>query len=120
MVIERRFGVAALQRSRQLVIGSWWRTFGVLLAAGLIADVPGSALKFLWGFVPFFGAVLTGATRAVTSTYGAIVLMIYYFDRRCRTEEFDLLTLAEQIRNQGSNRLISPQGVRSLTVRDAD
>jgi hypothetical protein len=27
------------------------------------------------------------------------VLVIYYFDRRCRTEDFDLRFLAEQIRS---------------------
>lgn len=102
MIVERRFGIAALKRSRQLVVGSWWLTIGIVITAGLIADVPATALKFVWGFIPVIGVILTSATQAVASAYSMIALMIYYFDRRCRTEDFDLRLLAEQIRSQST------------------
>ena len=57
------------------------------------------ALAAIWSFIPFFGPILSAATRSVTSTYAAIVIVIYYFDRRCRVENFDLQYLAEQIRS---------------------
>ena len=101
MIVERRFGIAALRRSRELVKGAWGRTFAILFVAGLIASVPGGMLKVYWMFIPYLGAILNAATSAVTSTYSAVVLVIYYFDRRCRVEEFDLHFLARQIRAEG-------------------
>jgi hypothetical protein len=98
MVVERRFGRSALRRSRELVVGSSWRTLGILLTAFLIADIPAHTLKFIWGSMPVIGGALTHATIAVTSTYGVVALMIYYIDRRCRTEDFDLRILAEEVR----------------------
>lgn len=101
MVVEQRFGMSALSRSRGLVTGTWWATFGILLVAGLLVSLPATALQLVWGFIPFFGPMLNAATQAVTSTYSAVVLVVYYFDRRCRVEDFDLRLLAEQIRAAG-------------------
>ena len=98
MIIEQRFGMESMRRSRTLVRGAWWATFAITLSAGLISEVPTLALAAIWSFIPFFGPILTAATRSVTSTYAAIVVVIYYFDRRCRVEDFDLHFLAEQIR----------------------
>lgn len=100
MIIEHRFGMAALRRSRELVRGAWWRTFAIGAVAGLIAEVPASALAILWAYIPVLGPLLNAATLAVTVTYSAVALVIYYFDRRCRTEDFDLRLLAEQIRSE--------------------
>jgi hypothetical protein len=100
MIVEHRFGMSALRRSRELVLGSWWLTMGLLFTAALIAQVPAAALRFVWSFIPFVGVILTAATSAVSSTYGQVALMVYYIDRRCRTEDFDLRLLAEQVRSQ--------------------
>lgn len=98
MVIDRRFGRAALRRSKELVAASWWRSFGIMVTAVLVAELPYHTMKLVWGFVPVAGAVLSFTTAAVTTTYGVVALMIYYIDRRCRTEDFDLRLLAEQVR----------------------
>ena len=100
MIVEHRFGMTALRRSRQLVIGAWWRTFGIFFVAFLIAEVPAYVLQVLWSFIPVFGPILTAGTSAIASSYSLVVLVIYYFDRRCRTEGFDLRYLAEQIRSE--------------------
>jgi hypothetical protein len=39
IVLERQGVVASLRRSRSLVRGAWWRTFGILLLVNLIAQV---------------------------------------------------------------------------------
>ena len=39
IVLERQRVVASLRRSRALVRGAWWRTFGILLLVNLIAQV---------------------------------------------------------------------------------
>ncbi len=114
MVVERRFGMAAPRRSRELVAGSWWLTVGVIFVAGLIAALPGAALEFAWAFIPVIGVLLTAATQAITSTYQLIVLVIYYFDRRCRTEDFDLRLLAEQVRAQITPAMTPQPGSSSL------
>jgi len=98
MIVEGTFGMAALSRSRALVLGSWWRTFGIMLVVGLIVAIPAGALEFFWSYIPFLGAILNALTQAVTQSYGLVAVVIYYFDRRCRTEEFDLHLLAQQIR----------------------
>lgn len=100
MVVEGRFGMGALRRSRQLVRGAWWRTWGIFLIGAIIAQLPVAALGLFWAHIPILGPILNGATMAVTSTFGAVVMVIYYFDRRCRTEDFDLRLLAEQIRSE--------------------
>jgi len=98
IVLERRFGSAALRRSRDLISDAWWQTLGIVFVAILLANAPALALRFIWGFIPMLGPILTGATQAVSGAYGTVALVIYYFDRRCRTEDFDLRLLAEQVR----------------------
>jgi len=114
MIVERRFGMSAPRRSRELVLGSWWRTVGILFTAGVITGLPAAALGFVWAFIPVIGVLLTSATQAITSTYQLVALMIYYFDRRCRTEDFDLRLLAEQVRSQTVPAMASAPGSSSL------
>ncbi|HUY38645.1 MAG TPA: hypothetical protein VMV13_07430 [Candidatus Binataceae bacterium] len=114
MIIERRFGMESMSRSRALVRGAWWATFGIALAASVISEVPTLALTALWSFIPFLGPLLTGATRSVSATYLAAVMVIYYFDRRCRVEDFDLRLLAEQIRSEGQSGPLPSAGVSTV------
>ena len=114
MIVERKFGMGAASRSRQLVSGVWWYTLGVMVVSGLIASVPAGILQIIWARIPFLGPILTQATQAVTSTYSTIVLIVYYFDRRVRTEGFDLKLLAEHVRENMTARAatagVSPVG----------
>lgn len=114
MIVERRFGLSTIRRSRDLVEGVWWRTFGIILVAAVIVRVPLGALGFLWSSVPVVGIVLNGLTTSIAYAYGAIALVVYYFDRRCRIEDFDLRLLAEQIRTEGAQGSPGMTGVPSL------
>ena len=107
MILERRFGWHALRRSRALVKGEWWRTLGILVVAAIIANAPAYALGFVWRYIPIVGSILGSATHALSTTYGMIVSVIYYFDRRCRTEDFDLRLLAEQVRAEAKTAMIA-------------
>jgi hypothetical protein len=102
MVVERRFGFNALSRSRALVRGKWWVTLGIVLVSYFVAEIPVWALGLLWIQIPILGKLLSAATSAAALTYPTIVLVVYYFDRRCRLEDFDLRLLAEHIRAEGA------------------
>jgi hypothetical protein len=105
IVLERLFGNSALRRSTELVGDSWLRTLGLVFTAFLLANAPAAALRLIWGFIPLIGPVLTGATQAVSGAYGTVALVIYYFDHRCRTEDFDLRLLAEQVRAESKTAM---------------
>jgi hypothetical protein len=102
MIVEQSFGMAALRRSRALVAGAWWRTFGLMIVVDIIVMLPASALQAFWAFIPLFGPILNAATQAITDSYRLSAIVIYYFDRRCRTEDFDLRLLAQQIKAEGA------------------
>ena len=114
MIVERRFGRAALRRSGELVLGVWWRTLGTLLVAAIIVRVPLGVLDLLWSSIPVVGVVLSGLVTAIGYAYSAVVVIVYYFDRRCRLEDFDLRLLAEQVRSESVQGSPAMTGAPSL------
>ena len=102
MVVERRFGMSALRRSSALVKGAWWRTSGILLICLIVEGVPARIFQLLTSSVPVVGTLIQGLVFSFSYAYLATVVTVYYFDRRCRLEDFDLRYLAEQIRAEGS------------------
>jgi hypothetical protein len=114
MIVERRFGLSALRRSRDLVAGVWWRTFGIILVATLIVQIPMGALRFLWSSIPVVGIILSGLGTSIAAAYSAVAILVYYFDRRCRIEDFDLRLLAEQIRSEGAQASPAMTGVSAV------
>ncbi len=109
MVVERRFGMNALRRSSTLVKGAWWRTFGILLISLVVEEVPASVFRWLTSSVPIVGTLIQGLVFSFGYAYLATVVTVYYFDRRCRLEDFDLRYLAEQIRAEGSQTPAMPK-----------
>jgi hypothetical protein len=120
LILEKLTVLAALSRSRRLVSGSWWRTFGIFLLASIIAGVIsgivtvpfqlagglGSALSGHPGdqyhFVPL---LLTGIGTFLGGTlvrpFSASVIALLYIDRRMRAEALDL-TLQQAAANNPS------------------
>ncbi len=109
MIVEQFFGMRALGRSRALVRGSWWHVLAMAIAIGLISQIPVLVFSIAWSVIPFFGPVLTGAAHAITGAFASAALTIYYFDRRCRAEDFDLIFLAQQISAESAVPPSSPQ-----------
>jgi hypothetical protein len=98
-VLEPVGVVAALGRSRALVRGAWWRTFGTLLFAGFVVAVPAVVVMGLFGgfSLESQGAaalVRTALALAVIGTFaapfGTGVTGLIYVDRRIRRERFDV------------------------------
>lgn len=102
MIVEGLFGFSALRRSVELVKGVWWRTLGIIIVAALVVRIPLSVLQLFWSSVPVLGTILSGLVASIGYAYSAIVILVYYFDRRCRLEDFDLHRLAEQIRSESA------------------
>jgi hypothetical protein len=98
----------AFGRSRSLVKGRFWPTFGLLLVGYLLVSIIGAIVRALLvgvadasssSVLPEAIASVIGATvsNAITTPYLAAVLTILYFDMRVRKEGFDLQLLAEEL-----------------------
>jgi hypothetical protein len=109
VVLERQRVVASLRRSRSLVKGAWWRTFGILLLVNVIAQVLSGilgtpfqllALGVAWAsgddmnvyaLVPLLvTAVGTIIAAAITWPFTAVATTLLYVDRRMRREALDV------------------------------
>ena len=111
VVLERRGPFAALGRSWRLVLGSYWRAFGIYLLTYLVTTVLSLVISFPIGFVDGLAGALsgsgTGTARvtvailvvidiAITSLIATIelaVLVLVYADMRMRKEGMDLVLL---------------------------
>jgi hypothetical protein len=101
-------GRAALGRSRRLVKGRWWRTFGVVALGFLLAGITSSVVQGLFFVGILFNSdndllvlVLSGVAGVVglliTTPFQSALLAVVYFDLRVRQEGFDLELLARGI-----------------------
>jgi hypothetical protein len=111
LVLERQPVTRALGRSRELVRHSWWRIFGILLLAAIIAGIVNGIITIPFGLagggltsiggrtsgVHFTQLVISGVGALLASTvsrpFSAGVAGLLYIDRRMRAEALDL-TLA--------------------------
>jgi hypothetical protein len=107
MLESTRIG-AAFGRSRRLVRGSWWRTFGILLLAWIIAGIVGQLIltpfSLIGGGTQLFSTepVAPTLTSAILNTIGSIigntittpfvagVIVLLYTDKRMRKEGMDI------------------------------
>ena len=106
LVLEKARVVPSLRRSWLLVRGAWWRTFGILLLALVIAGVVVNVLQLPFLAAGYLvdetlvstGAVLitsvgAGIATALVGPFSAGVPSLLYLDRRMRAEGLDV-TLA--------------------------
>jgi hypothetical protein len=107
LVLEQQTVRGALSRSRALVRRSWWRVFGILVLASLIASVIGgiislpfglaggglssfsdtSTLRFTDALLAVIGSLVAGT---LVQPYSAGVRALLYIDRRIRAEALDV------------------------------
>lgn len=109
LMLERRGVIDSMRRSWRLVMGSWWRIFGILLLASIIAGAVGQLILAPFtvagfaidGFASQPGEGLPLATLLLTALGGIIattitlpfsagVIALLYVDQRMRREAFDL------------------------------
>jgi hypothetical protein len=90
VVLDGRRGVAALQRSAELVTGSWWRVFGIALFTGIAVAVPAALISFpvdAWAKSADSQAIsLVGqmAASVLVTPFQVLMLTLLYFDLLAR------------------------------------
>lgn len=103
LVLERGRVGMSLRRSTELVRGSWWRVFGLLVLAMLIAFVISLVIQLPFGFLggadigqdASVGQLLIGelgyaVASTITVPFSAAVTALIYIDQRMRREGLDL------------------------------
>jgi hypothetical protein len=110
LLIENARGTKALGRSRSLVTGRWWPTFGALIVIALLTAVVGGLLGAIVGGGSALSGNITGSTtaRILSGTVNGIVTILFtplsaavatiiYFDLRIRKEGFDVALMAQRL-----------------------
>lgn len=109
IVLERCGVGAGFGRSKTLVTGAWWRTFGILLLANVISWIISWIISLPFGLASGLTGGLSGDPTAalsagslILSTIGAIIAstitlpftsavnVLVYVDRRMRAEGMDI------------------------------
>ncbi len=101
-VLENRFGTTAIARSRELMRGNMGRGVGIVIIGWVIAMVIGGTLGVVFHFVPLLGPLVSGLAQGLGVAYSSVVLVLLYFDARCRKEAVDLEHLARLVESTGS------------------
>ena len=90
VVVDGRRSLGALERSAELVSGSWWRVLGVLIIATIAVAVPGALIQVpfnAWARSADSSALsLVGqvVASALTAPFEALMLTLLYFDLLAR------------------------------------
>jgi hypothetical protein len=86
VVIDGQKGLAALRGSGELVQGSWWRTFGIVLLAqlpGVLIGVPFVSLAASTDR-QLFALIGDIVTQTIAAPFVALVATLLYYDLRAR------------------------------------
>ena len=84
----------AISRSSELVRGTWWRVFGILIVLGLMTAVISGLLNLVLSFVPEVRGTVANIVSTPLTMIGTILL---YFDLRVRAGEYNLEMLEEEL-----------------------
>jgi hypothetical protein len=88
VVLERPPGLQALRRSRELVSGSGWQVFGVILVLDLLVAVIAGALELAADSAGTgVGIVVTVVLGVLTAPFAALAAAVLYFELRGRAAE---------------------------------
>jgi hypothetical protein len=108
MVLERTFGMAALRRSGELMKGNKGRAFAVGLVAFVLMMVVSGGATWALNAWPIANAVASTIVGMVTYAFLYAVIVVFYFDVRCRREAFDLEHLAQLVEQRGGAPAAAP------------
>lgn len=109
VVAENLRGTDAMRRSWRLAKGSFWKIFGTVFLAGLLARIiaglvsfiPTAAALFLGPSAWPLAALGTSIGQVLTMPFATIVIVLLYFDMRIRKEGLDLALMVEEMSATG-------------------
>jgi len=87
VTLEGKSGIGALQRSWELMRGSWWRGFRLMTLVGLGLGVASISLALVWSLVPALRTLGEASLQAIAYAYTTAVLVLLYDDLRARADE---------------------------------
>jgi hypothetical protein len=89
VVIDGERGPGALRRSGDLVQGSWWRTFGIVLLCQLPAVLIGVPFASLAASADrqLFALIGEIVTQTVVAPFVALLATLLYYDLRARATQ---------------------------------
>ncbi len=96
-VLESNGIIGTVRRAFALGATSKWRLIGIVLTTGMIVGIPVFGAQMLIGMVPFLGLLVWAVFQAVGFAFTTAVMVVLYFDFRCRAEHYDLELLAQQV-----------------------
>ena len=73
------------------------RALGIYLVIGILQAVLGGGLALALSFLPIAAALGGALVQALALGYSTAVLVVLYFDIRCRKEAYDLAHLAQEV-----------------------
>jgi len=106
IVIEDTRGIAALQRSWNLMRGNFWRAILILIFSlvvgfvlSFVFNIPGGILSGLLGGTvgAVIGQVFSQLSQILVSPIFDIAITLLYYDSRIRNEAFDLQVMAQNL-----------------------
>jgi len=81
VVLERPPGLGALRRSRELVRGNGWQTFGVIFVLGVAVSIVGGAIEIAADSAGAgVGLVVRVVIGVLTAPLSALAAAVLYFD----------------------------------------
>jgi len=105
-VLEANWGWKALQRSKSLGKGHYWRIFGTLLVCTSVVLIVALLLGIVLGFiasrigVPMLPTLIVGnILSCLPNPMVSIVTVLLYYDLRARKEAYDSAALAEDLKH---------------------
>jgi hypothetical protein len=88
VVIEGTGSSDALSLSADIVKGSWWRTFGIVIVISLLAAIPslGVAALFAWA-APIASALISAVITTIVRPFTAAGFTLLFFDLSSRESQ---------------------------------
>ncbi len=97
VVLESQGFFGAVSRAFSLGGTARLRLIGIVMSAGLIVGFPVGGSQMLVGSIPVLGTLIWSAFQAIGFAFTTSVMVVLYFDFRCRAENYDLELLAAQV-----------------------
>ncbi len=116
IIVEGKGPWSALKRSKELIKGSWWRSFGIILLTYLLVAVISWAAAFVISLIVLglFGTGLTGQiidlilrtpVSCLLVPISTIATTLLYYDLRIRKENLDLKLMVDNLSNTSGSTL---------------